>query len=363
MGKLRPSREVAQLNGEALTEGSVLTALEELGSAQWGLVTTGQARRIGIERLWLSRLMDRGIIQRIRHGVYALPSATHGPYQELQAAWLITDRNHTLEERVMNDNHVVVSHVSASDLHGLGDLVATRHNFSTSRRRQTAQEDIRFYRRELSPKDVMLKDGLPVTSVPRTISDLADIHIDFDHLAQVTKDALSKGLADFEILASRLDPFTKTYGYDDGNEFMDALIEEAGLPSTTESLLARNLSSALYTTISKMLKDFENPKYLEDLREGLQAALPSLNAANIYETTLSNMLSNIVKRQLPNINISPWTEQLDLSPWTKSITSELLPFPTADPSQVLRVSLQDQSPIEKETQEIEQRDVKETDEP
>lgn len=349
------------MNEEALTEGSVLTALEELGSAQWGLVTTGQARRIGIERLWLSRLMDRGIIQRIRHGVYALPSATHGPYQELQAAWLITDRNHTLEERVMNDNHVVVSHVSASDLHELGDLVATRHNFSTSRRRQTAQEDIHFYRRELSPEDVTLKDGLPVTSVPRTISDLADIHIDFDHLAQVTKDALSKGLADFEILASHLNSSAKTYGYDEGNEFMDALIEEAGLPATTESLLTRNLSSALYPALSKVLKNFENPKYLEGLREGLQAVLPAFNSANVYEANLSNMLSNIVKHQLPNINTSPWTEQLNLSPWTKSLTSELLSFPIVDPSQVPRVSQQDQSPIDKEVPEIERRDAKETD--
>ena len=63
-----------------LPKGNVLTALEELGAMQWGLVTTGQAKRIGIEeRLWLSRLMDRGIIHRIRHGVYALPSETLWP--------------------------------------------------------------------------------------------------------------------------------------------------------------------------------------------------------------------------------------------------------------------------------------------
>lgn len=348
------------MNEEALTEGGVLTALEELGAMQWGLVTTGQAKRIGIERLWLSRLMDRGIIHRIRHGVYALPSATHGPDQELQAGWLITDRTRTLEERVMNDNHVVVSHISASNLHRLGDLVATRHDFSTSRRRQTAQEDIHFYRRELAPEDVVLKDGLPVTSVPRTIADLADLHIDFDHLAQVAKDALSKGLADFEILASHLNSSAKTYGYDDGNEFTDALIEEAGLPATAESLLTRNLSSALYPGLSQAFKELENPKYLEDLRKGLEAALPTFNAA--YEKTLANMVSNIVKSQLPNINLSPWTEQIDLSPWTKNLASGMRPFPMTDPSPARRIQQPEQNTTAKKTQEIEQRDEEEPDE-
>ena len=75
-----------------LSAGTVLAALEEIGAMQWGLVTTGQAQQAGIERVWLSRLLDRGVIHRVRHGVYALPSATHGPFQELQAAWLATDR-------------------------------------------------------------------------------------------------------------------------------------------------------------------------------------------------------------------------------------------------------------------------------
>lgn len=88
------------MNKESLTEGTVLTALEELSAMQWGLVTTGQAKQVGVRRLWLSRLMDRGVLQRIRLGVYALPSATHGPLQELQAAWLTTDRTQTLEERL-----------------------------------------------------------------------------------------------------------------------------------------------------------------------------------------------------------------------------------------------------------------------
>lgn len=314
------------MNEKALTEGSVLTVLEELGAMQWGLVTTGQAQHVGIDRLWLSRLMDRGIIHRIRHGVYALPSATHGPSQELQAAWLITDRRRTLEERVMGDNDVVVSHISASNVHELGDLVATAHEFSSSRRRQTSQQDVHFYRRALVPEDIVLNDGLPVTSIPRTIADLADLHVDFDHLAQVVKDALSKSAADFQTLASRLSPSARAYGYDDGSDFMDALIDEAGLPTTAQSLLARNLSSALSPGLAQVLKDLESPQYVEQLREGLQAVLPVLNAAH----EISEMVSKLVQPQLPNIDPPRWVEQLDFSSWTKNLPAEPRPRPGVD---------------------------------
>lgn len=334
---------MARLGEEALTEGDVLTALEELGAMQWGLVTTGQAKRIGIERLWLSRLMDRGIIHRIRHGVYALPSATHGPYQELQAAWLITDRTRTLEERVMGDNDVVVSHISASNLHGLGDLITTAHEFSSSRRRQTAQQDVHFYRRKLTVEDSVLEDGLPVTSIPRTVADLADLHVDFDHLAQVVKDALSKSAADFQTLALRLNPSARAYGYDDGNDFMDALVDEAGLPATTESLMVRNLSSALDPHLVQAFHDL-NSQYVDNFRESFKAALPALNAA--YE--MSEWFSKVVKSQLPNIKL-PWGEQLDLS-------FGLNPLGEIESSQAPRLQKPEQSATAKESEQRAEED-------
>ena len=250
-----------------LSAGTVLAALEEIGAMQWGLVTTGQAQQAGIERVWLSRLLDRGVIHRVRHGVYALPSATHGPFQELQAAWLATDRTQTLEERVIGNNDVVVSHISASNVHELGDIVAVRHEFSSPQRRQTAQQDVYFYRRKLNPEDVVLKDGLPLTSVPRTIADLAALHIDFDHLAQVVKDALDKGLVDFPTLASWLQTSARVYGYGHGGTFVDALIDEVGLPATAESLVARQRDLGLNPAWSDALNQQIGADLAEHVRK------------------------------------------------------------------------------------------------
>lgn len=47
---------------EALRELSQITA------AQWGLVTTAQAGRRGVSRLYLSRLADAGYLERLAMG-------------------------------------------------------------------------------------------------------------------------------------------------------------------------------------------------------------------------------------------------------------------------------------------------------
>ncbi len=104
-----------------------IATLEELGSSQWGgLVTTGQAEAHGISRVTLGRLRDGHIIIQLRRGVWALPSADHGPpLQDLRAAWLSTDARQLAEERLHGDGDeaVVVSHVSAASVHGLGDEI------------------------------------------------------------------------------------------------------------------------------------------------------------------------------------------------------------------------------------------------
>lgn len=247
----------------------------------------------------------------------------------------------------MGENHVVVSHISASNVHELGDLVATRHEFSSRTRRQTAQQDVYFYRQELVSEDTVLKDGLPVTSVARTLADLAELHVDFDHLAQVVKDALSKGAIDFQTLVSRLSPGARSYNYSSGEDFADALINEAGLPATTESLLARNLSSTLSPQLAEVLKEINSPQYSENLREGLKAVLPALNAAN----EITERFSKILESHVPTINPLPWTEQLDLSSWSKGLTSGLQQLPGEEAAESSRAQNPEPSAPTEETEQ------------
>ncbi|MGY5766587.1 type IV toxin-antitoxin system AbiEi family antitoxin domain-containing protein [Brachybacterium sp. DNPG3] len=212
--------------------------LEQLGSGQWGLATTAQAAALGVTRADLGRLLAAGSVQRVRHGVYALASAAYGPLQDLQAAWLATEPRTAGEGRVVEGDDVLVSHVSAAQVHGLGDLIASEHEFTSPRRRQTAQPDVRFHRLDLPDEDRAVVDGLPVTSVERTVADLSASAVDFDHLASAVRDALSLPHVRPEQLAARLDAAALRYGFEDGTGLVGACLERAGLPSVAANLVS-----------------------------------------------------------------------------------------------------------------------------
>lgn len=187
-----------------------LEVLELLGSTQRDMVTAAQARAAGLSGVDLKRLADSGKLSRVRHGVYALPSAGVDPLQDLRAAWLAASGN----------GDVVVSGTSAAAVHGLGDLVPAVHEFTAPVRRQSAQRDVRFHRAELSKSDVTVVDGLPVTSVVRTVTDLAGASLDSGHLAGVLSDAVEDRDVDVEQLARALSPHSKRYGADSGQALL-----------------------------------------------------------------------------------------------------------------------------------------------
>lgn len=214
--------------GEVMRESRVLEELEMFGSSQWGLVTAAQAHNLGIERLWLSRMSARGVLQRVRHGVYALPSAKYGPLQDLQAAWLATEASLSAEDRLGSHDPVVVSHVSAAGVYHLGDLLAAHHDLSSPARRQTTLKDVRFHRCDVPAGDIAWVEGLPVTSVSRTVGDLAVNAIDVDHLAAVVRDAVEDHHVAVSDLARRLSPHSDGYGAASGRDLVHWLLDHAG---------------------------------------------------------------------------------------------------------------------------------------
>lgn len=190
-----------------------LETLELLGSSQHGLVTAAQARSAGVSNVDVKRLVDAGTLARVRHGVYALPSAGVDPLQDLRAAWLAASAA----------GNVVVSGLSAAAVHGLGDLVPSRHEFSSSERRQSAQPDVRFRRADLPAGEVVWVDGLPMTSVPRTVADLARASLDFDHFASVLSDAVDKREVDVSSLERAVDKYAHRHGAKNGRALLAAV--------------------------------------------------------------------------------------------------------------------------------------------
>ena len=138
-----------------MIRAEVLEILETAASDQWGIITTAQAHREGITRLQLGRLAEQGVIQRVRRGVYLLPSTQFNADLEIRTAWISLEPGTYIAERWDSHSPIVVSHESAALLHQIGDLIPQKHTFSVATRKQTSQDDIHiFINRKISEAEV-----------------------------------------------------------------------------------------------------------------------------------------------------------------------------------------------------------------
>lgn len=127
----------------------------------------------------------RGRLERVARGVYRVPVLPRTEHDELAeaVAWTL--------------GRGVVSHESALVLHGLSDVNPSRIQLTVPRDnhpRAAGGELYRLHRRVLKPEDVTDKDGLPVTTVARTIRDCLAAGTDPAQLRLALDQAVSEGL-------------------------------------------------------------------------------------------------------------------------------------------------------------------------
>lgn len=209
-----------------------LRELAEISASQWGMVTSAQAVTRGVTRLDLSRLTEAGDLERIIQGVYKSAAAPSGSHLDVRAAWLSSEPSRLASER-LNDGHrgIVVSGQTAAWLYDIGDLRSNRTELTSPIRRQTQRPDVRYRRRELSEKDVTIRDGIPVTTPERTIADLVEDRTDLSIVANALRDATRKYELDLSQLESNLGPLAERNGHrkGDGAALLDQLFTIAGM--------------------------------------------------------------------------------------------------------------------------------------
>ena len=151
--------------------------------------TAADAQAAGVDPKAFGPLLRAGAWRRIRHGVYT----TGDVWRQHQAE----DRTHRLEcaavLRRLEHGSVAVSHDSAARLHG---LVVPRRSSSEVRLTDPAQfrtgRGYRVNAASLTPEDVVRRDGLPLTTVPRTLADLGR-EWEFTDTVVAVDDALADG--------------------------------------------------------------------------------------------------------------------------------------------------------------------------
>jgi predicted transcriptional regulator of viral defense system len=203
----------------------VLTRLAaEVAEDQWGLVTRAQALAVGVPRATFARLVAARALVRVAHGVYRIAGGSDPGHLDLRAAWLQLDPSTAAWQRVQSDQVAVVSHRSAAELYGLGDLIADTHEFSVPVRTQTRRRDVRLHLRQVPQGDRDVVQGLPVTRAHRVVADLLDGYEDGSAVATIAVEAVRRGLVTADGIAKSVAPLARRYHVRDGAALADQLL-------------------------------------------------------------------------------------------------------------------------------------------
>jgi hypothetical protein len=133
-----------------------------LAQRQHGVIAWRQLRDLGLSKAGIALRMRKGWLHRILPGVYAVGHPIPSPRGWWMAAVLATGPQ------------AVLSHRSAAALWGLRSYsegaveVISPHKSTSSRR-------VRRHHSRLPADEIAVEDGIPVTTVPRTILDLAAV--------------------------------------------------------------------------------------------------------------------------------------------------------------------------------------------
>ncbi|MGW7674081.1 type IV toxin-antitoxin system AbiEi family antitoxin domain-containing protein, partial [Streptomyces sp. NPDC054775] len=102
-----------------------LAVLSSAAADQWGLVTTAQAKILGLNAVQLLRLTEAGLLESVGRGVYLLPAAGMPQHLAMKVAWLrLQPKRFAWDRPVADPDSGVVSHASACQIQNLGDIPA-----------------------------------------------------------------------------------------------------------------------------------------------------------------------------------------------------------------------------------------------
>lgn len=154
-----------------------------------GLVTAEQARASGFADSVLARLAQRKRIERIARGVYRIPYVSPGQFSQYREAVLWAKANR-------GPATVALSHETALVVYGISDANPASIHLTvpaSARLRRRKPKGVVIHHGDFGPNDVMIHEGLPLTTVDKTIADLLESGGRTDLMRQAVSDARREG--------------------------------------------------------------------------------------------------------------------------------------------------------------------------
>ena len=180
--------------------------LADLSQEHEGIVCSGAAAVAGVTPSALSRMASRGRLDRICRGVFRIPFMPVNRFSQFRETVLWAQAH-------SGPVHVAISHESALSLLGISDANPSNIHLTvprTARLRRAIPPPVQLHRAAFDPEtDVMFFEGIPVTTIARTIGDLLAADCRADILNQAISAAKKEGFitdAEARRLRRRLPP-------------------------------------------------------------------------------------------------------------------------------------------------------------
>ena len=149
---------------------SRLEELVTLAEEHDGLFTSEQARDVGFTDSVLVRLAQRGRIERTARGVYRIPYVPLNRLSQYREV-VLWARSHR------GPDNVALSHETALSVYGISDANPSAIHLTvpnSARLRRERPKAVILHRADIAADETALIEGLPITSIARTISDLLE---------------------------------------------------------------------------------------------------------------------------------------------------------------------------------------------
>ncbi|GAB3813032.1 hypothetical protein [Kribbella italica] len=243
-----------------------------VSARQHGLITAAQADRLGVQ---LSPLAGDGLLTLLDWDVYHVAGTPQDATRDyLRAAWLALVPDQFAWERAQD---AVVSHTSAARLLGLCAATAPVITFTAEQSRAMPRAT-RLSLGTFDPDEVVVLEGLPVTSALRTVLDLVAAGTDAGELRQILSTAVRTDRIDLTVLYRQLAPAAERFGLPaDGPSFVGEFLEA--------------LDGELSPRNQRALATLALPSEVERVTTALQAALEGVD-----QEILAGLAAEVVYR-------------------------------------------------------------------
>ena len=158
-----------------------LRPLYDLAAAQGGYFTTAQAQGLGVSRRALAYRVKTGDLARIEYGIYRLARHPSQPFEHVIVACLWAGEG------------CAASHDAALAIYGLADPMPAQIHITVPRPFRGRRRGIVVHHAPLREDERTVRDGVPLTTVDRTLADVARTS-EAGIVASAAEQALKRGV-------------------------------------------------------------------------------------------------------------------------------------------------------------------------